>query len=139
MMSRRKFLAVAAVSAGIAEPLADTARALERAAAKAGAVRTSTLNFVATNGRILVATRWGEAPLYYTRLEGSERCELHGITLAQILEYLVAHYGWPGLDERIHINCFSVNPSVKSSLTFLRRTPWARAKVEEFYRQYLAR
>ncbi|GAA3938728.1 VF530 family protein [Hymenobacter algoricola] len=61
--------------------------------------------------------------------------ELHGITLAQILEYLVARYGWPGLDERIRINCFSVNPSIKSSLTFLRRTPWARAKVEELYVQ----
>ena len=61
--------------------------------------------------------------------------ELHGITLAQILEYLVARYGWPGLDERIRINCFSVNPSVKSSLTFLRRTPWARAKVEDLYVQ----
>ncbi|TGE21218.1 DUF2132 domain-containing protein [Hymenobacter aquaticus] len=61
--------------------------------------------------------------------------ELHGITLAQILEYLVAHYGWPGLDERIRINCFAVNPSIKSSLTFLRRTPWARAKVEDLYVQ----
>ena len=44
-----------------------------------------------------------------------------------------ASYGWPGLDEQIHINCFAVNPSVKSSLTFLRRTPWARAKVEDLY------
>ncbi|MCC2545641.1 VF530 family protein [Hymenobacter sp. BT175] len=61
--------------------------------------------------------------------------ELHGITLAQILEYLVAHYGWAELDQRIRINCFSVNPSVKSSLVFLRRTPWARAKVEELYIQ----
>ncbi|SNR50857.1 MULTISPECIES: VF530 family DNA-binding protein [Hymenobacter] len=59
--------------------------------------------------------------------------ELHGITLAQILEYLVAHYGWPELDRRIRINCFAVNPSIKSSLTFLRRTPWAREKVEELY------
>ncbi|NVO30607.1 VF530 family protein [Hymenobacter lapidiphilus] len=59
--------------------------------------------------------------------------ELHGITLAQILEYLVAAYGWPGLDSRIRINCFSVDPSIKSSLTFLRRTPWARAKVEALY------
>ena len=59
--------------------------------------------------------------------------ELHGVTLAQILEYLVAYYGWPGLDERIRINSFSVNPSIKSSLTFLRRTPWARAKVEALY------
>jgi uncharacterized protein (DUF2132 family) len=61
--------------------------------------------------------------------------ELHGITLAQILEYLVAAYGWPELDRRIRINCFAVNPSIKSSLTFLRRTPWARAKVEELYIQ----
>jgi uncharacterized protein (DUF2132 family) len=61
--------------------------------------------------------------------------ELHGVTLAQILEYLVAAYGWPELDRRIRINCFAVNPSIKSSLTFLRRTPWARAKVEELYVQ----
>lgn len=61
--------------------------------------------------------------------------ELHGVKLAQILEYLVAHYGWPELDRRIRINCFAVNPSIKSSLTFLRRTPWARAKVEELYIQ----
>jgi predicted glutamine amidotransferase len=59
--------------------LAETARELERAAAKAGAARTSTLNFVATNGRILVATRSGEAPLYYTRLEGTDRCAVCGI------------------------------------------------------------
>jgi uncharacterized protein (DUF2132 family) len=61
--------------------------------------------------------------------------ELHGITLAQILEYLVARYDWTGLNEQIRINSFAVNPSVKSSLTFLRRTPWARAKVEELYVQ----
>ncbi|WP_375418375.1 VF530 family DNA-binding protein [uncultured Hymenobacter sp.] len=59
--------------------------------------------------------------------------ELHGVTLSQILDYLVAAYGWAGLDERIRINCFSVNPSVNSSLKFLRRTSWARAKVEELY------
>jgi uncharacterized protein (DUF2132 family) len=61
--------------------------------------------------------------------------ELHGIKLAQIMEYLVGHYGWPELDRRIRINCFAVDPSIKSSLTFLRRTPWARAKVEELYIQ----
>jgi uncharacterized protein (DUF2132 family) len=59
--------------------------------------------------------------------------ELHGVTLAQILEYLVARVGWAGLGERIHINCFTSDPSIKSSLTFLRRTPWARTKVEELY------
>jgi uncharacterized protein (DUF2132 family) len=61
--------------------------------------------------------------------------ELHGVKLVDILEYLVAHYGFPELDARLRINCFSVNPSVKSSLTFLRRTPWARAKVEDLYVQ----
>jgi uncharacterized protein (DUF2132 family) len=59
--------------------------------------------------------------------------ELHGVTLAQILEYLVARLGWTELGERIPVNCFRANPSVKSSLTFLRRTPWARAKVEALY------
>ena len=61
--------------------------------------------------------------------------ELHGVTLAQILDYLVARYGWPELDRRIRINCFALNPTIKSSLNFLRRTPWARAKVEELYIQ----
>jgi uncharacterized protein (DUF2132 family) len=59
--------------------------------------------------------------------------ELHGVTLGQILEYLVGRVGWPGLAERITINCFTSNPSIKSSLVFLRRTPWARTKVEELY------
>ena len=59
--------------------------------------------------------------------------EFHGVTLAQTVEYLVARLGWEELGERIAVNCFLSNPSVKSSLTFLRRTPWARAKVEELY------
>lgn len=59
--------------------------------------------------------------------------ELHGVTLAAIIEYLHAHYGWPGLDARLRMNCFAVDPSVKSALAFLRRTPWARAKVEALY------
>lgn len=58
---------------------------------------------------------------------------LHGKTLQMILEFLVEKYGWEELDSRIRINCFSVNPSIKSSLTFLRKTPWARKKVEELY------
>ena len=61
--------------------------------------------------------------------------ELHGVARADILAYLVAAYGWAGLDQRIRVNCFAVKPSVKSSLTFLRRTPWARTKVEELYIQ----
>jgi uncharacterized protein (DUF2132 family) len=59
--------------------------------------------------------------------------ELHGVTLAEIVDYLVARLGWKELGERIPVNCFLSSPSVKSSLTFLRRTPWARAKVEELY------
>jgi uncharacterized protein (DUF2132 family) len=59
--------------------------------------------------------------------------QLHGITLAKILEELVAHYGWPALGEQVNIKCFQVDPSIKSSLTFLRRTPWAREKVEGLY------
>ena len=58
---------------------------------------------------------------------------LHGIKLADILEFLVDYYGWGGLGEKIRINCFNSNPSIKSSLTFLRKTPWARDKVEQLY------
>jgi glutamine amidotransferase len=60
--------------------LADTARALSKASARAGAARTSTVNLIATNGFILMATRLGGQPLYYTRLEGTDRCDLCGIT-----------------------------------------------------------
>jgi uncharacterized protein (DUF2132 family) len=63
---------------------------------------------------------------------------LHGITLAHIVDNLVAHYGWSRLAEAIPINCFSHDPSIKSSLTFLRRTPWARDKVEALYLQILS-
>ena len=58
---------------------------------------------------------------------------LHGITLERMLQDLVELLGWDELARRIRINCFALNPSVKSSLKFLRRTPWARAKVEEMY------
>lgn len=61
------------------------------------------------------------------------RNPLHGITLEQIVTELVAHYGWPELARQIRINCFAQDPSVASSLKFLRRTPWARAKVESLY------
>tara|TARA_R110001583_G_scaffold160872_1_gene312803 strand:+ start:89608 stop:89862 length:255 start_codon:yes stop_codon:yes gene_type:complete len=58
---------------------------------------------------------------------------LHGVKLAEILQYLVATYGWEELGTTIKINCFNSNPTIKSSLKFLRRTPWARTKVEDFY------
>lgn len=58
---------------------------------------------------------------------------LHGVKLADILDRLVAHYGWAELGSRINIRCFNSNPSIKSSLKFLRTTPWARDKVEKLY------
>lgn len=58
---------------------------------------------------------------------------LHGITLESILNDLVTYYGWECLGEKIRINCFNSNPSIKSSLSFLRKTPWARSKVEQLY------
>lgn len=58
---------------------------------------------------------------------------LHGIKLAEIVEFLVKKYGWEELGSRINIRCFTTDPSVKSSLTFLRKTPWAREKVEQLY------
>lgn len=58
---------------------------------------------------------------------------LHGITLEKLLNELVDHYGWERLGERIDIRCFTKDPSIKSSLKFLRRTPWARDKVERLY------
>jgi uncharacterized protein (DUF2132 family) len=58
---------------------------------------------------------------------------LHGITLEAILQHLVAEYGWEVMGARINIRCFNHDPSIKSSLAFLRKTPWARTKVEQMY------
>lgn len=58
---------------------------------------------------------------------------LHGITLENILNYLVAKYGWEYMGYQVKIKCFTNNPNIKSSLHFLRRTSWARKKVEDFY------
>jgi uncharacterized protein (DUF2132 family) len=58
---------------------------------------------------------------------------LHGVKLADILEQLVDNYGWEELGRRINIRCFNYDPSIKSSLKFLRKTPWARDKVEQLY------
>ena len=62
---------------------------------------------------------------------------LHGITLEAIINRLVDSYGWQELGQQIRINCFTSNPSVQSSLKFLRKTPWARTKVEDFYKYSL--
>lgn len=58
---------------------------------------------------------------------------LHGVTLEQILTQLQQHYGWAGLAQRVNVRCFANDPTIKSSLTFLRRTPWARTQIEALY------
>ncbi len=58
---------------------------------------------------------------------------LHGVTLQKVMEELLKHYSWEELNQKIKINCFYENPSIKSSLTFLRKTTWARQKVEDLY------
>lgn len=65
--------------------------------------------------------------------ETSSNNLLHGMTLEKIVNSLVEHYGWDKLGKLINIKCFNIDPSVKSSLKFLRRTPWARKKVEDLY------
>ncbi|XCF05736.1 VF530 family protein [Tamlana crocina] len=66
-------------------------------------------------------------------MESQPNNPLHGVKLEQIINELVAHYGWEYMGYTINIKCFTNNPSVKSSLKFLRRTPWARTKVEAMY------
>ncbi len=58
---------------------------------------------------------------------------LHGVTLEKVVTTLVDHYGWEGLAQKVNINCFKSDPSIKSSLKFLRKTQWARDKVEALY------
>ena len=65
--------------------------------------------------------------------EKNKNNPLHGIKLKDILESLVKYYGWKQLGKRIDIRCFLFDPTINSSLKFLRKTPWARAKVEELY------
>jgi len=65
--------------------------------------------------------------------QSSSKDPLHGVTLEQILKVLVEAYGWAGLADRVPVRCFMFDPTIKSSLTFLRKTPWARAKIEQLY------
>jgi uncharacterized protein (DUF2132 family) len=65
------------------------------------------------------------------------RDPLHGVTLERLLTALVEEFGWAELARRVPVRCFMFDPTVKSSLVFLRKTPWARAKVEEIYVQWL--
>ncbi len=62
---------------------------------------------------------------------------LHGVTLEKMLNQLVGHYGWEKMGEQVSINCFQNEPSITSSLRFLRKTPWARKKVEKLYLRML--
>ncbi|MGB3221828.1 MAG: VF530 family protein [Desulforhopalus sp.] len=71
--------------------------------------------------------------------EQQSKNPLHGVTLEQIVNHLVADYGWEKLGKYINIRCFTSNPSVQSSLKFLRKTPWAREKVEKLYLTTLKR
>ncbi len=66
-------------------------------------------------------------------METQENNPLHGVKLKDILEHLVVTYGWAGLRKMIDIRCFKIDPSIKSSLTFLRKTSWARERVEKIY------
>jgi len=70
-------------------------------------------------------------------MESQPNNPLHGIKLEQIINDLVAHYGWEYLGERVNIRCFKNNPTMKSSLGFLRRTAWAREHVEDVYLEML--
>lgn len=70
---------------------------------------------------------------------GQKNNPLHGITLEMILRHLVQQYGWDEMGRRIRINCFISDPSIGSSLKFLRKTPWARTKVEALYLESLKR
>ncbi len=66
-------------------------------------------------------------------MEKQKNNPLHGLTLETIVTHLVNYYGWEDLGSRINIKCFNIDPSIKSSLTFLRKNPWAREKVEGLY------
>jgi len=66
-------------------------------------------------------------------IDNKHKDPLHGVTLKMILTHLVEKYGWEEMSKRIKISCFTKDPSIKSSLVFLRRTPWARKKVESLY------
>lgn len=75
----------------------------------------------------------GKGESFVTFPHDQRRDPLHGITLEQILIELVDHLGWEKMGQRVRIQCFRSDPSISSSLKFLRRTPWARKKVEEMY------
>lgn len=78
-------------------------------------------------------------PCSVTHPPSPSRDPLHGITLEVMLRRLVDYYGWPALADRIPVRCFMFDPTITSSLRFLRRTPWARKKTEDLFREMLER
>jgi uncharacterized protein (DUF2132 family) len=76
--------------------------------------------------------------LLFLTMQRQPKNQLHGKTLEMIMNELVAHYGWPELGYRIRVNCFLSDPSIQSSLKFLRKTPWARNKVEDLYLEMIS-
>jgi len=83
-------------------------------------------------GLYLAIKKWKRMPV-----QGPSNDPLHGLTLEKIVTHLVESYGWEELGMQIRIKCFTNNPSVQSSLKFLRKTPWARTKVEDFHKYSL--
>ncbi|MEO7529924.1 MAG: VF530 family protein [Sediminibacterium sp.] len=85
----------------------------------------------------LVLTQMEESYICYNQssipMEARSNDPLHGVTLEKVVTELVAYFGWEDLGQHIPINCFISDPSIKSSLKFLRKTPWARKKVEDLY------
>lgn len=81
----------------------------------------------------MIFSNTNEKILYLYAMQSQVNNPLHGKRLDAIISDLVAYYGWEELGRRITIRCFNENPSIKSSLTFLRKTPWAREKVESLY------
>jgi uncharacterized protein (DUF2132 family) len=79
------------------------------------------------------ANRGRNTIILSTNMNSYNKDPLHGITLEKIVTQLAEHYGWEELGKRINIRCFQADPSVKSSLKFLRKTPWAREKVEQLF------
>jgi len=89
-----------------------------------------------------IKTIWNKIQYIHQKIEKmavetQQNNPLHGITLQKIVETLEQEYGWEELGERVPIRCFTFDPSVKSSLTFLRKTPWARQRVENLYIKWL--
>ena len=93
---------------------------------------------IATTNSSLGLTKGNGSTIQMNVPRGHAHDPMHGITLEMILTYLVDHHGWTEMGIRIPIRCFTTSPTVKSSLAFLRKTPWARQKVEAWYREEIS-